>query len=266
MDNDSKQEKTSSKLGSLLRVPFLTTFSLLIILTALMAYLFFTDTVVFNSKDTECKTKETTEVAETKEDEVAVEETKKDPKSCDLATIMEETKTDISRVSHEYEYILSSGHYYPECKDELYKKIENIFSQAISTEDFDTDPSNSDVKDDINYMLSSDDIGYLIDDTFYIYTPHRIWTIDIREEKLSLLWELKDGIFLQITQVQALYEDDRTNLLFEVQPNGMGGVGDELDDAYKDMCNLETHGLWRYDTATGEATRITPASFYSCNE
>lgn len=213
---------------------------LVLLSTSIIFYYLYTNKTTPCSKDIEsCKT-----VEKPIEEEKIVEK-------CDIDKIIADSKDRLIRVDTTYHTILhDSANVYPGCKNALENRITSMIEKQ-SPED----------------VQGFENLEYFIDDTFIISRAAHIWSVDIKTGSINLLWEAKNPGFLSVTNMYPFYDSNRTELVFQVIPTGMGGTASEeeaLTRELKRMCSLDTHGLWRYDSSTSKFTRISPAQFAGC--
>jgi hypothetical protein len=243
------QESPKKEISTKKRIPLVILTLFLLITTLCFGYLYL-------AEDEDIEDTDYTELVDT-EKEIDDKEV-----VCDFNDITRQVTEDTySRVHFAYEFILkpnaSPENPYTACKETLKTIIQNIIENEKNPEI----PS-----DRLISTIEYNHIEYLIDDIFIVYSFGDIWSIDIINETVDLLWKTQ-GSGLAISQLYAISEKNVSRLFFSTHPLGLGGTEEDtkaINNAIKTMCEAGDLGTFVYDTSTEEVEKLYDAE--ECTE
>jgi hypothetical protein len=242
-NNETSEEKKIS----IKRIFIATTIIFLLITTLYFGYLYLTEDEDVENIDS---------IESVKTEEEVVEDEIEEEVVCDFDKIKEEAQDDNSRVRFVYTAILDPTpgprSPYAPCKETLKTIIQNIIENEKNPEI----PSDRLISE-----IGWGRIEYLIDDIFIVYSFGDIWSIDIINETVDLLWKTQ-GSGLAISQLYAISERNVSRLFFSTHPIGLGGSKEEeaiIHSIIKTMCDNGDLGTFMYDTSTEKVTQIAEA-------
>ena len=240
--NPNKSEKSNAI--SLKRILIALTFSILLITSLLFGYLYFSKENILSSLTTRCENSEVKKVQEGEDGEES-------KVVCDFEKIKAGAVKDSSRVHLDYLFILfpnvPPSNPWAACKETLKSTIIGVIEKQ--------EKYDSELLENLSYNVENDYIEYLIDDDFVIWgSDWAIWKVNILDESLEILWEMKPSYAVTIFDLETIHEDNTAKLLF-----GTKNIGID-EESYENMlsssCKLGELGIWMYDTSTNAVTKI----------